>query len=401
MKNQFSAIALVLVASMMATSVLAQVHDEHEEHQEHNHHADEKHQHDHGSIEHSDQHEPHHSEHGHDGDIVLSQEQINMAGIVIESIFPRKISYEVYAPSEITANGYTSFLISPRVNSVVIQRHVSLGEHVEKDQALVTLFSESVAQAQADYRIDKAEWERIRNLRTSTVSEKEKSEAQTRYVAAQANLKAFGLTDKAITDLTKDNSSPLGEYTLYAVKPGLVLNDDFQQGQRVEAGEALLTLIDEHDLWVEARLSPDLRLSIPQGSPARISVMGESYSASVIQEAHTINEITRTRIVRLLVNNDAHTLHSGMFADSYFEFDTQRPVMAVPESALVRSPDGHWNVFVEEESGVFVATEVERQRALGTWREISGIAEGTRVVTSGAFFVASEQAKSGFDPHNH
>ena len=94
-------------------------------------------------------------------------------------------------------------------------------------------------------------------------------------------------------------------------------------------------------------------------------------------------------------------LHSGMFADSYFEFDTQQPVLAVPESALVRSPDGHWIVFVEEESGVFAATEVERQRALGTWREISGIAEGTRVVTSGAFFVASEQAKSGFDPHNH
>jgi len=32
---------------------------------------------------------------------------------------------------------------------------------------------------------------------------------------------------------------------------------------------------------------------------------------------------------------------------------------------------------------------------------VSGIEPGTRVVTAGAFFLASELAKSGFDIHNH
>lgn len=337
----------------------------------------------------------------HNNGIKLSQTQMKLAGVVLESISPKLINYEVYAPAEIKANGYTSYLISPRVDSVVVKRHVSLGEHVEKDQPLVTLFSESVAQAQADYRIDFAEWNRVRNLRTTTVSEKEKSEAQTRYIAALAYLRAFGLSEQAIESLTKDNSSALGEYTLYAAQPGSVLNDDFQQGQRVEAGEALLTLADEDDLWVEARLSPNTLLSIPKGAKARVSVVGESYPAAVIQEAHTIDPLTRTRVVRLLVDNHAHRLHSGMFADSYFKFETAEPVMAVPETALVRSSDGDWVIFAQEAPGIFEPLEVKLGRTLGQYREVTGIDDGMTVVTDGAFFIASEQAKSAFDPHNH
>jgi cobalt-zinc-cadmium efflux system membrane fusion protein len=41
---------------------------------------------------------------------------------------------------------------------------------------------------------------------------------------------------------------------------------------------------------------------------------------------------------------------------------------------------------------------VERQRGLSF---IRGLVPQTRVVVSGAFFLASEQAKSGFDIHNH
>ncbi len=45
--------------------------------------------------------------------------------------------------------------------------------------------------------------------------------------------------------------------------------------------------------------------------------------------------------------------------------------------------------------------EVELGRAIGGLREISGLTAGQRIVSRGAFFVASEIAKGGFDPHNH
>ena len=67
----------------------------------------------------------------------------------------------------------------------------------------------------------------------------------------------------------------------------------------------------------------------------------------------------------------------------------------------MRGADGDWTVFVEEETGVYQPHEVELGRSLGKWREISGIPEGEAVVMEGAFFVASQFAKGGFDPHGH
>ena len=72
----------------------------------------------------------------------------------------------------------------------------------------------------------------------------------------------------------------------------------------------------------------------------------------------------------------------------------------LPDSALTRSSDGHWQVFVEGDDG-FEALEievVERQRGMNLVR---GLAKDAQVVISGAFILASEQAKSGFDIHNH
>ena len=127
----------------------------------------------------------------------------------------------------------------------------------------------------------------------------------------------------------------------------------------------------------------------------------QSFVATVIQEAHTIDPKTRTRIVRLSVKNIDDRLHPGMFVNVSFSFKTVEKVIAVPESALMRSSDGDWTVFVEDHPGEFTAVEVELGRSLGRYREITGIAPQTRIVTSGAFFVASEIAKAGFDPHGH
>lgn len=137
------------------------------------------------------------------------------------------------------------------------------------------------------------------------------------------------------------------------------------------------------------------------GSPALIDLNGVKYEAKVIQEAHTIDPVTRTRTVRLSVTNTEHKLHSGMFVKVYFQFDSNSEVIAVPEEALIRSSDGDWTVFIEDHPNEFKAVEVTIGRSFGEYSEVFGIEAGTKVVTRGAFFVASEIAKGGFDPHNH
>jgi len=326
---------------------------------------------------------------------------LSLANIKVESVIPEYQYSSIYAPGEIKANGYRSYVISPRTESVIISRHAALGEHVELGQKLVTLFSEAMAQAQADYLIASTEWQRIKKLGNKTVSESRLLLAETTYNASYGKLIALGLTEKAIQSISNKDIKAFGQYTLTAQREGVVLQDDFIQGQRVNAGDTVMLLADEKQLWVEAKVSPNKKLDLSKNSPGIVKLEGQSYNAKVIQEAHTIDPLTRTRIVRLSVENKDDNLHSGMFVKVYFQFSTQEKVMAVPEEALVRGADGDWTIFVEDHPGEFKAVEIELGRALGDFREIIGVESGTRIVTKGAFFVASEIAKGGFDPHNH
>ncbi len=333
--------------------------------------------------------------------ISLSAEKVELAGIKIEELFPKKYQNTVYAPGEVKANGYKSYLVSPRTDSVVINRLASLGDHVKSGQKLVTLFSETMAQTQADFLIASSNWKRAKKLGSNNISERTLVEAENIYKGVYGKLVAFGLTKQAIDKIAQQDSATFGQYVLIAEREGVVLQDDFMQGQRIEAGETIMLLADETDLWVEANVPPNKELNLALGSPALIDLNGIKYQANVIQEAHTIDPITRTRTVRLSVTNTGHKLHSGMFVKVYLQFESSDEVIAVPEEALIRSSDGDWTVFIEDHTNEFKAVEVTRGRSFGEYREIFGLESGTKVVTRGAFFVASEIAKGGFDPHNH
>ena len=338
---------------------------------------------------------------GHRASLFLSKASVDLAKIRVAPLTAKRHQQTLRVPAEIKANGYTSYLVSPRTESVIVQRHVVLGQHLEVGQALVTLFSETVAEAQANYQIALSEWRRTQNLAEQTISESRKHAISAQYQASLGRLVALGLTPAAIQALAADSSEPLGEYTLAAQGVGVVMTDEFVLGQRVEAGQAIIQVADERLLWVEARLPPNLKLELPFGTRTNVLLDGYSYPSQVIQSAHKIDPITRTRIVRLSVENPDDRLHSGMFVSAELPLTLPEPVLAVPETALIRNPDGDWSVFIETTAGMFQALEVEIGRELGEFREISGVRENTRIVTQGAFFMASELAKGGFDPHNH
>ncbi|GLP96525.1 efflux RND transporter periplasmic adaptor subunit [Paraferrimonas sedimenticola] len=395
------------------TSPKASNHEHHSE--AHEHHSETHEQNNEGEKEHahsghkhdtpttSGEVEPHieRDEHGHDGAVTLAPNQMTQADIVVETLSLQEIDYQLYAPGEILTNGYASYRVSPRVPSVVLKRHIGLGEHVKKGQALVTLFSESVANAQAEFRKLWPDWKRVKSLGQKTVGAQRYVEAKSNLEAIEATLLAIGLTEDDFENLKSQSTASLGEYTLRAEIDGSVLADEFEQGQRIEAGDSLILIADEKKLWVEAHLPPNLRLSLKAGEKAEVRSADIRLDAVISQEAHTIDPVTRTRLVRLLVDNVSHQLHPGQFAEVFFNVKSEHSVIAVPESALIRDEHGDWTVFVEDHPGEFNPIEVELGQSYGDVREIIGIEPGTRVVTEGAFFVASQIAKGGFDPHNH
>ena len=348
----------------------------------------------------------HDEEHGHDEQgetttVSLSDGQRQTADIHLETLQPMTLSEQVYAPGEIKVNGYRSYIVSPRVSSVVTARHAALGEKVKAGQPLVTLFSEEMITAQSQLQQAYVEWQRVSKLGQSAVGEKRFVSARTEYNAANRRLQALGLSAATIARIEQNTNYPLGEYTLTAQTPGLIMTDEFNQGQRIEPGQPLMLLSDEAHLWVEARLSAQDDLHLQPGDQASVVVGDIAAIGTVIQESHTIDPVSRTRTVRLELDNQDHRFHSGMFVDIYFNGPQTDAILAVPQSALMRDADGEWQIFIADDDGDLLPQVVTLGPQYGDWQAISGVKPGQTYVSRGAFFVASEIAKGGFDPHNH
>ncbi|VAW90721.1 Probable Co/Zn/Cd efflux system membrane fusion protein [hydrothermal vent metagenome] len=392
-------------------------HADHNDHEDKEHHvsgnnADHSEHAEHGDKEHhaKDQKESH-SGHGHEGEesgheeegtVHLKPEQLKAANIVVKPLALTEVAARIRAPGEIKLNAYRTVNVSPRINAQVIARHARLGDEVIQGQALVTLSSVEMAEAQGLLLLADKEWKRVKKLGRKVVSERRYITSKVEYEKSYANAKAYGMTESEIKDLLNQKRSADGSFKLVAQQAGRVLHDEFIIGQRVEAGFKLMTISDESVMWVEAHVNPVDAGKISIGNSAEVLFNEQRTPAKVIQLHHTLDEITRTTAIRLEIDNKEDRLHGGMFVTVFITTHDKSKAIQIPEAAVLRSPDGDWQVMVEQdEAGEFKAVEVKLVGVSEGVAVIQGLKPGTRVITQGAFFVQSELAKSGFDIHNH
>jgi len=333
--------------------------------------------------------------------LTLAQRQA--ANITTTVLKAQAVSNETSAPGEIMLNAYATSKVTPRIVAQIVQRHAKLGDEVVAGQVLVTLSSVDMAQAQGDLLVAEREWLRVRKLGRKVVSEARYTQARVGREQARAKALAYGMSEaqlKGLIDTGKAEQAN-GQFQLVAAQDGTVIRDHFILGEVVEAGHVLFEISDESVLWVEAKLTPDQAAQIQPNAAANIQFRKQALNGRVIQVHHALDEDTRTLGVRIEVANPNDTLHPGLFVDVRIEAGSSENALAIPADAVLRSPDGDWMVFVEHEDNKFEPQEVEVLRTSGGLTVIEGLAEGSRVVTSGAFFLQSELAKSGFDIHNH
>lgn len=341
--------------------------------------------------------------HEEEGGVHLTPEQMEMAGVEIEILQPRNVVSVVRAPGEIQLNAYATTVVSLRIAAQVVERQARLGDTIDKGQALVTLSSVEMAKAQGELLVAEREWARVKKLGRDVVSEQRYTEARVAREQARARVRAYGMPEEAIKELLASGKAELadGHFQLLAPQDGTVIRDDFIVGELAEPGRVLFEISDESVLWVEARLTPDEAAQIRVNARATMEVNGREIEGRVIQVHHALDEDTRTLGVRIEIPNPDDRLHPGLFVQAHIEGTNSEQALAIPGDAVMRSPDGDWQVFVEKEPGEFEPHEVEIVRTAPEFSVIEGLDPGARVVTRGAFFIQSELAKAGFEIHNH
>ncbi|MCG9965406.1 efflux RND transporter periplasmic adaptor subunit [Shewanella cutis] len=360
--------------------------------------------------------------------LTFTPAQLELAGIRLlplssDSLSLTNLNLDVRATATLVVDRDKTATLAPQLDVRVQARHVVPGQEVKKGEPLLTLGGAAVAQAQADYINAAAEWSRIKRMSEGAVSVSRRMQAQVDAELKRAILEAIKMTPAQIRAL-ESTPEAIGSYQLLAPIDGRVQQDIAMLGQVFSAGTPLMQLTDESHLWVEAQLTPAQAVNVNVGSPALIQVGDKTLAGKIIGRSHELDSVTRTEQVLVSMPNPDHILHAGQFAELYFADASQNIADAaqnraaasggsgissgivLPDAALTRSSDGDWQIFIQYEDG-FEAIEVElvqRQRGLSLVRgsELDKAQQAQlKVVVEGAFFLASEQAKAGFDIHAH
>lgn len=348
-------------------------------------------------------------EHGHEEEessvVEMSVDERLAAGIDTAKAGLRGLSGLVKMPAEVVVNAYKSTSVTTRISAQVIARHARLGDIVRPSQALVTLSSVEMAEAQGDFVIADREWQRVRELGKAAVSERRHTEAEIARRQALSRILAYGMTSDQADDLLAAGASALatGEFKLLAPQEGTILSDAFVVGELINPGRVLFNISDETTLWVEASTVPSDLTEFKVGAPARIA-HGEGHwiSGRVVQLHHQLDETTRRQGLRIEVDNTDDHLHPGQFVEAEISTGEGPSVLAVPSEAITLIK-GVPTVFLLEEGHEFHSQPVETGTSSGGWTEIrGGLNEGDEIAVTGVFHVKSLLLKSSLgEGHGH
>ncbi|WP_095118212.1 efflux RND transporter periplasmic adaptor subunit [Pseudomonas sp. Irchel s3f10] len=346
-------------------------------------------------------------EHGEEGHIELSAEQITAAGIQLAEARAQNISRGLPFPGEVRFDEDRTAHVVPRVPGVVDSVAVNLGQTVKKGQLLAVIASQQIS----DQRSEQAAAQRRLALARTTY-EREKKLWQDKISAEQDFLQAKQALEEA--EIAMNNARQKisvlsgsvvatggNRYELRALFDGVVVEKHLTPGEVVDESTAAFTLSDLSRVWVTFGVSPKDLNKVQVGKAVTVSApeLNAEVVGSVAYVGSLLGEQTRTATVRVTLENPQGSWRPGLFVTALVATDSREAKVAVPESAIQTVEDKS-TVFVRTDDG-FEARAVELGSRAGGHVEITqGLEPGAQVASAGSFVLKSELGKASAE-HSH
>lgn len=343
------------------------------------------------------------SEPGTTADLVISLTAAEQRSIspAAEKAERRPIRHHLEAMGKVLADPTRMAIVSYAFPARIAHAHVRIGDWVEQGQRLLTLQSEEVGSAKADFYEAQAALElaRVNRERENRLhgrgvgarkhllaAEAELKVAQARLEAAEKKLHLLGFTEEQVAEITDEHLiNPV--ITLFAPIAGKVIKLDAVRGAMVDQGTEIMVILDPDHLVVDAEVYERDIAAVDTGQAVEVSVpafTGQVFKGTISYVSDVLDEATRTITVRTAVENPDRRLKPGMFANVNILVNHQDDVVVIPAEAVLHDDEGAI-VFVRR-GDQFERRVVEvGTRENGGVAILHGLSEGEQVVTRGAY----------------
>lgn len=284
------------------------------------------------------------------------------------------VTHDVGAVGTLLAN--ESVMIRPEVAGRIAAIHFSEGQAIAAGARLVTL---DAAEVRAQFEASRAD-ERLTEQRAERAAELFKKN----FISQQA-LEDAREAHKKATAQRQENEARLAKTEIRAPFAGIVGLRQVSAGAYLKAGEDIVRL-DKIDVMKLDFRVPEVYLGrIRRDQPVVVRVdafPGEQFAGRVYAVETTVDEKTRTALLRGRVENKGLKLRPGMFARVVLELGSTDKATLVPEQAIV--PRGGRNFVFRVVDGKAALTEVALgARSPGRVEIVKGLKPGELVVTDG------------------
>lgn len=215
---------------------------------------------------------------------------------------------------------------------------------------------------------------------------------QTTLRASRERLRLLGLSSSQVDEIIQRGEAS-DRITIDAPSAGLVITRNVAQGDYVNTGDTLLELADQDRMWAVFELfERDLQyIEVGQRLEFNLQSSGERVEGVVESLGPRIDAQRRTQEVRVALDSVEHSYTAGSFVRATVAIEID-DLLTIPASApLLTGKRAVVYVRVAADSSEFEAREVEIGRRLGdSYEVLSGLEEGDRVVSRGAFRIDSE-----------
>ena len=341
--------------------------------------------------------------------VELSPEALDVLRLSYAVVDEQELSPSIEVPAEVVAVPDRRATVGPRVAGRVAEVRVNVGDQVRRGTVLAVIESEAVGRGWADLIAARAResvarrgLDRQRQLLTDRItSQRAVEEAEGVLLVAEADLQA-AVTRLATFGVQASGDPPENpaRVTLTSPLAGTVVARWANVGQWSEPSETIVEVVDLRELWLEASVyERDMRL-VRVGQAVQVEVRAfpdEVFTGTVSQVAGTLDALTRTVSVRVVLQNPEDQLRPGMFATARIQethAHEARRLLAIPWAA-VQEVDDHRAVFVRVGEGVFELRSIHTGERAGDLVEIlNGLSSGDEVVTEGSFLLKGQLLKA-------